>query len=349
MEISNLLKKVFLTHESVSVGNFGMLLVKEVSAQIKGNEIIPPTKKVSFLSKIEDNAVPLEKALVDVGLQEADANDFVKNMSAKLTSVKEKGEKYEIEDIGYFFKDEKGFLQFQCDDDFNLLPEAIGLSSVKVTKTVNVSKSKKGKKTKSDKTVKASDVKLTYATKQKKEKKVKDKEKSKKLTKSLLIALPVVLILVLLGLFHKPIIDKAKDVFKKSGKENVTQVDTQQNNVVTNDTNVSDVEPQLGNDEEYKNLLDAHISNMADVYLGENYKKFYVIVGSYSAKQNANDYAKQLRNMGYSPVIIDGSTEHKYFRVSLGGYDTADNLITDYKQYTSRFGKEIWILVNRKK
>ena len=342
MEISKLLQKLFLTQDSVSIGSFGTLRTKEISAQIKGNEILPPTKKISFHSKIEENVPSLKSILIQEGLTEADAQKQIDEFVSNIKKTTDKGEKYEIKDFGYFYKDEKGFLQFECVEDFNLHTEALGLTSVKMTQTESSNRKKKEKKKKNKEKVTADNVKLTNAVKKTKEKKPKDKEKKKKLTKSLLIALPIILIVVLIGIFHQPIIEKSKNIFKKSSKENVTKND----NNVRNDTNVADVNPQLGNDEEYKKLLDAHISNMADVYIGDNYKKFYIIVGSYSIQQNADDFAKQLKNMGYSPQIINGPT---YYRVSVGAYNTADNLIKDYKQFSSKFNTKTWILVNRKK
>lgn len=358
MKTHTLIKKLLITEEKVTIPGYGSFIAKHKSAEIddKTGEIKPPTKEITFDANQKEDDGLLRGALVASGITEEEASKeliyFKNTIETKLSS----NEKFEIDDIGFLTKDKKGTILFTQTENTSLLPENVGLASIQFG---------------SDEINKVTKINTTQKPpKEKKEKKEKNKTKSKKIVKSLLVALPIVAIIALLAIFHKPIIEKGKQIF--AGTKDTTEVIDDSNNVIadnnnnsdnnnvdntndnsnidnTNDNNVdntndNNLENELGNDDEYRKLLDAKISNTADVNLGNSFKKFYIIVGSFSMKENATKYKNELTNQGYDVTIINGT---EFFRVAIGGYDKADNLIAEYSKIKNKYGNGIWILINR--
>lgn len=382
MEITSIIKNLFLTSDNFSVTGLGTFIAKPKSATIdqKTGQITPPTKEIVFDTRPEQNDTILRDALLNAGLTEEEASMKIAKFVDDVKKALSNNDNYQIPDVGFFYKNRQGLIEFTNISNTSLLPEAAGFNSItfnksaenKQTKNTKVKKEKvpKVKKTKEpkipkekrvktpkekaaikpkvkkEKTLKEKTNKTAIAPKVKKEKTPEEKAKSKKLTRNFLFIVPTVIIIALLAVFYKPILNEGKKLFSSNKDTTIDQINTPIIDATTNDTNNSNLNNQLGNDDEYKKILNSNITNTAEVNLGADYKKFYIIVGSFSTNQNAEQYAKQLRNLGYSPVIIDG-TDQRYYRVALGSYDTANNLINDYTDFSNKYGKELWVLINK--
>ncbi len=365
MKIPSLIRTLLLTNESFSITGLGKFTTKQIPAQIKqsSGEIIPPTKKVSFDPDAKQNDSVISNALINQGLTAEEASIEIAKFVDEVKNAIKNNSTYKIEDLGYFYKDKDDKIRFMYTSKKSLSPDALGFETVFVenkTKKPQKSKTTKIKKTKKEKpqkqkstkksTQKQQSTKIPTLPKVNTKKKTKSKEKSKKLFKTTLISIIIIIIVTVIGIFYKPILDFGKK-FINTNADTTNQIiqTTKQNrtNLDTNNNTNNKLQSELGNDTEYKKLLDENIKNMANVYLGSNYKKFYLIVGSFRQKQNAQQYANQIRNLGITPFILDGE-QHQYYRVSIGSYNKADKLIKAYKQFGSKYGKEIWILVNKK-
>ncbi len=349
MELSSIIKKLLLVNDRVEINGLGSFVANNKPAQLNADkgEIAPPSKEISFDDKNIKNDDLLKKAIMKQGLSEEDAqksiDDFVKEVKSSLETYS----KYEFKGLGVLHKDKKGLFNFVLDKNDALNVAAIGMKNVKISseeqKAVkNPILSKNNKKDKQKKPKKDKQVVKAAVVKQPKEKKVVDKKQRAKTVKSMLIVLPIIALLVLLGLYHQPILEKTKSLFANN-KQDTTQV-VDNNQVDTTINQSSNNNSDFGNDVEYRKLLDANISNLAEVPLGNNYKKFYLVVNSYKERGYADNYAQLIRSQGYNPEVLNGT---EYYRVSIGGYNTADNLIEDYNHYFDKFGGKIWILINR--
>jgi len=404
VKINSLLKTLLLTNDKFSVTGLGTFVSTPKSAIINKatREISPPTKGISFDTELKQNDTILRDALLSKGLSEEEASLEIAKFVEDVKKALNNNDNYQIPELGFFFKNREGKVEFSDKATISLIPEATGFSKIsikkqtgnnntelnnsnedivpeKTDKNKKISKKEKRrieqqqkqklkeekklkkeqeKKLKKEQKLKAkADKNIPDKPKEKiKEEKVKkekvkkiktpeQKAKKKKLTRSLLIIIPIIAILGTGGYFHKQIIEQAKELFAK------VQDTTKTNNVIIVDdnfvdTNNADVTDLLGNDEEYKKLLNSNITNTAEVNLGQDYKKFYIIAGSFSTNKNAKQYAKQLQNFGYSPVIIDG-TGQNYYRVALGAYDKTEDLETDYNNFTNKYKKDLWVLINK--
>lgn len=339
MKIQTLIKSLLIANDKLSIPELGNFVSKNKSAEIdeKTGSITPPTKEISFDETQKNDDGVLYNALIAHKRTKEEAKKELEYLKTTiLKKTKSKG-KYEIPELGFFINNDKGELIFKTTSTDSLLPENIGLTSV----NFNSNELNKNKTTK-EKTKKQK----TTSSQPPKTKKAKDKQKSKKVMKGFLIALPIIAIIALLGIFHKPIIEKGKELFSSTKDttetHNIANVDTSKIKNVNNnvDNNTPD---ELGNDKEYLKLLNSKITNTADINLGTEYKKFYIIVGSFSMKENANKYKNELKAQNYDASVISGD----HFRVAIGGYNTADNLIAKYNSIKSKYGNNVWILINR--
>lgn len=366
MKITSVLKNLLLLYGRVQIPELGVFITKDVSAKINADkgEIIPPSKEVSFENAISENDDVLKNALIATGITEDEANKQILYFVSSAKKAFNENKSYVIEDFGTLKKEADKIVFINNPEISSLSVDALGMKKVSISsdemKAISETKNVKSKETKVKlKKQKTEKIPKIAAVKEPKTKKVVDKASRKKAIKSTLIVLPIIALLVVLGLFYQPIISKAKSIFAKSKQDTTknivnndvdtftftdnTNIDTASTNnvVVDNNQNYSD---DFGNDVEYRKILDAQISNTAEVYLGNNYKKFYLIVNSYKQNSYAENYAQQLRAQGYNPEILKGTD---YYRVSLSGYNTADNLLTDYDHYYNKFNGKIWILINK--
>lgn len=356
VKIISILKNLLLLQSRVEIPNLGAFIAKEKSAKLddKSGEILPPNKDLSFDSSSPKNDDLLKNTLQANGFSEEDATKQIKEFVEAIKSSLNENKTFEVGDLGYFKADDDKILFVQNENSPSLVIDAVGMKKITVTpgdpKQISQTKDKPEKKVKKEKP--------TKVAKPPKEKKTVDKTKRKKVVKSILFAVPVIIVIVLLSLFHKPIIEKAKNIFTKNTDTTQNIVDNNTTDTLTftdntnnapdttssNNSNSTDYTDDFGNDVDYRKILDADIPNTAEVYLGNNYKKFYLIVNSYKQDSYAQNYAQQLRNQGYNPDVLSGT---EYFRVTIGGYNTADNLISDYNHYYDKFNGKIWILINK--
>ncbi|MBN2662965.1 MAG: SPOR domain-containing protein [Bacteroidales bacterium] len=365
MKITSVLKNLLLLHGRVEIPELGAFIAKEVSAKVDADkgEIAPPSKELFFDISDPKKDDVLKNALIAAGSTEDEADKQISDFVNSAKNAFNENKSFVIEDLGSLKKDADNIIFIHSPEASSLSVDAIGMKKVTISsdemKAISENKNIKTKEEKiKTKIAKKQKTPKIAALKEPKAKKVVDKAKRKKAIKSTLIVLPIIALLVFLGLFYQPIISKAKSIFAKNTQDTTknivnndvdtltftdnTNIDTASDNTVIIDDN--DYSDDFGNDVEYRKILDAHIPNTAEVYLGNNYKKFYLIVNSYKQNSYAENYAQQLRAQGYNPEILNGTD---YYRVSLNGYNTADNLLVDYDHYYNKFSGKIWVLINK--
>ena len=203
----------------------------------------------------------------------------------------------------------------------------------------------KWKKNKKEEKVKVTEVKKPNEKVKKATVKSKKDEHTKTKKFNSYIAPIVIAVVAIFAViyFFDPIKNFVGDIYARYiSKENtdIKSTDT----LVTNNQATDTIQFNL--DEEYKKLLDAKIGDIVKINLGDNFKKFYIIVGSFTSRENAKQMMIQMKNMGYNPVNVyqKGQT---YYRVSIGAYNNADTVISEYRNYTNKYG-QAWILINKK-
>jgi hypothetical protein len=68
---------------------------------------------------------------------------------------------------------------------------------------------------------------------------------------------------------------------------------------------------------------------------------FYMIVGCFTVQQNAENYAKKIRGMGYEPQIIQG--RNNFQMVAARSYDNYRSSIAEIDKFRNEVSKEAWV------
>ncbi len=74
-------------------------------------------------------------------------------------------------------------------------------------------------------------------------------------------------------------------------------------------------------------------------------KHYFMIVGSFLDQKNAERYAQKLRDMGYSPEILDAS--NGFHRVSARSYDNFKTGISEIPEFRSSVAPKAWVHVKK--
>ncbi len=239
MEISQHIKKLLKSNDSIILGGFGTFTTKQISAKFDAETktMRPPLKLVTFNPDIKEDSGVLAKFMseqegVPIESCREQINEYVKTVKTKLAE----GKPVEFKDLGSFQKGQDGELKFSFLSDDNLLLDSFGLPvvslsgkslspeiSLKETKKVIPITSKPAKKVEEKNIVKKDNKKQEIlkekeekrkqrllAQKQKRldkqnKKKTDSKEKKKRgILPFLLIFLGVIAILLVALYFFKP-------------------------------------------------------------------------------------------------------------------------------------------------
>jgi len=362
VRINEIIKDLLILNDSLVIEGFGIFETKYQPAQ--KNEIdgtmLPPTKSVSFNQKIKtDDSKILFKYLVEKGgLTEQDAQKQIEDfVSATDAKVKMKGE-VEIKDLGIFYSDGNSNIAFKQIVTESLLLENYGMSNVTIPSEIEKNPIVSTVNTKKTKTITTTTTTTTV-------KPEPEKKKGKTLVR-ILIAVPIIVLLVLLIIFNAKVVNWGENLYsnyvdKKQNKkneladnkvnkdnkkdslknENTVKIDTTKTvkdttNQVVNKDNKTD--EQLLKEE--KNI---EVNTEA---LGTTYKNYYLIVGSFNNEKNASKLVNTLTNKGFTSEIIKNNPTK--FRVSVGGFETVEEAIKQYKAYVEKSNsKDIWLLRNK--
>lgn len=352
MKINNIIKEILLENDKVVVPNIGEFAIIYKSAQTESNgRIIPPSKQIVFdNTKITDLSNSLFNFIKkETGGSDAETNklieDFVKATEAKLKLNQE----VVFDEIGNLYATNTGEYRLK-----NTFPDSIliaGLGMTDITPPKQLEKNTKVQK----------DTKTTKTTKTK-------TKKSNKTLKRMLIALPIIILLVLAVIFYKDIWSFSNkfiaDNFQKNKNENV---DTNNTNITKNvdttekitpdvDTTTEVVPPidttktdnNIENTEKTDDEIieDSKIDNVQPDNLGTEYKPYYLIVGSFNRQRNAERKVEKMKNAGYTAEIL--KNREGFFRVAIGGYDKANQAVSDYDSFLAKYPNEdIWLLINK--
>lgn len=134
MQINLAIAHLLLRHNCVIIPSFGGFVANVRTAQIdKQKGIIQPPKKVlTFNANLVNNDGLLSNYLAntsDVSFDEA--NTYVLSTCENWKKELDKGNRIEIEKVGFLYLDEEGNLNFEQNRFFNLLLSSFGLEEVK--------------------------------------------------------------------------------------------------------------------------------------------------------------------------------------------------------------------------
>ena len=345
---------LLLEAEELELKNFGKFVAKVEKAKIdEDKKVVSPAKRIFSFVQLEPEKTSeqfVEYLSKVLNKSPKETQKYIEQEIEKAKDLLGRGEKVELPLIGYLQKKDKT-IQLSQTVNYSLEPDNFGFTDIPLPPEV-------------EKEV----LKTTTAPKQKKKVSPKKKTNTKNLLKAGAYLLGIAAVIALFVFLYKPVLNLTKTFTQniKNKQQTVSEekieTDTltqiaqntgEENTAIDTATTVADTEatqiesqpitekPQV--DEEQ---LLAQVDMKAHISLGPGYKKYYLIVGSFSMLENAEKFRQQLISEGYgSAGILTADPQHK--RVYIDGLDDLQQAVELYKQYKQRYPKRgIWLLIN---
>ncbi len=368
--------------DSLEIKNFGKFTATNYDATIdpESNIIKPAGRKFAFIPVgtktdeefIEYGTKRLKKSRPEI---ERMLEKALIQAHAKLNN----GEKVELPHIGYIFAPDKQNPTLVQTAQYSLNPDNFGYTEISLPGAGRtIPKSQQKTKVEHQKTQKANKNEATKkATKAKKQPKPKKNKKKvavnwTQIFKYAAMITAIIAVIAVIIAFYQPIANYGKTLFSPKKQKLTTQIEKKQNPTITKTatpqqpkqtqqataatsqkkqaTSTPEQTPtQAQTNTKPTPTSDTTLLNpikiKAHIALGPGYKKYYLIVGSFVKKENAENFKQQLRKEGFPALVLSfGPQRH---RVSIGGHNDPQQVIKAYKQYTTKHpGKGIWLLIN---
>ncbi len=358
---------LLLNADRLDIEKIGTFTAKTIPAQIdNSNKKASPAKRIfEFTANAEETSENfIEFVAKKLGKNIDEAQSYINQQIQKIIQSDDKQTKIDLPLIGYLKTDEQGNLRLVQTINYSLTPDNFGFTDIQLPEPIT----KQAPKTKETKTTKKA--KTQKSTKTAKTKAPQEKQSSASIIKATLITLSVAALIILIFLFRVPIINFTTNTWHNltqkqskhqvdistNPKKNITQTaQTEQKTALQQNENPStQKQPQQTtqtattpkpNQNNTEQLL-SQVDIKAHIYLGPDYKNFYLIVGSFTRLENAKRFQHQLISEGYTNagLLLTDPTKK---RVYLSGYDTLEKAIEAYKQYKNRYpNRGIWLLIN---
>ncbi len=364
--------------DKLELKNFGSFSAKTLPSYIdeKTHKASPAKRIFEFRSTAEETSEKfIEFIAGKLNKTEEQAQNYIEEEIKKSLKELEKQNKIELPLIGYIQLTNKHPRLVQT-ATYSLHPDNFGFTDILIpnsneqakTKTFSATTqtSKKQKDTsstdkkqnKKQKTSKITDTKRQQST-----------SKKKKTSKSVFIVLGAVVILALVAFIIKTNLgnnfqpNKAKQTEKISRQkqtntpQQVVNVNKQNNNTNTSQQKNNATEQNADSQAQQNQLprqvtqqntteLLSQVQIKAHIYLGPDYKKYYLIVGSFRELENARKFKNMLISAGYTNAGILTNDPNKK-RVYIDAFNDINKAVEAYKQYKNRYPKRgIWLLIN---
>jgi nucleoid DNA-binding protein len=333
MNLGKYIRQLLPEHEIVIIPGFGAFISEYKPAQIDEatEEINPPSKKISFTSKIKNNdgllvgfvarreQIPVREALAKI---EGERDEMLYKL--------DKGEKVILEGTGVLFYNENREIRFEPEKEINQLTEAFGLESISLKDEPEEVPEEKPENIAATGISEDEEVPAENETEKpnvQKESKpfvaykaaVPQSEKSsKKKNRGWMWFLLLLIPIIAAGIY---ILQKDKNEPPKPVEIKVEPIQKEDQPVLPADTVIADsltIEPA-------DTLITEETMVDYPDYIEPDTTKFYVIGGSFENAKNAEKYLQRMKEEGYSPFHLG-----KQGSFYLVGLEIHDNEIEAY-------------------
>ena len=373
--VAKYIHELLFIYDCVILPDFGGFVTHRVSADIHPitNKFYPPAKTVAFNEQLilndglliihisrEENLSPEESA--------EQVKKFVKNIKDSLVTFNI----YIFPQLGRFFFNLHGLLEFEPDYSINLSSDSFGLTEL-YSKPIDRNYSDMSKISTRIRPVSKRTLNEKNSAKERLTLDV-DGEKSKK-SLSLILILPVILLmlstfaLIYMNRTGKSLAGILPGIINR---QEISEMDKQESSnsdidisaPINNSDDLAIANETLPEPEEYKVEKKSETSvhkplkkevvhtspstvispSSSDIkFINEKSGKYYIIAGSFSKRKNALKLSNKIKAQGASAFVI-ASEDNANFKVAINKYDTIINAINDLDKFKPEFGEQIWVL-----
>lgn len=321
MTLERHISRLLFSHDLVVVPGFGAFVAKSFSAELNGatQMFVPPGRRLSFQPALRNddglllNAVSkAENRHVDVVRLEI--SDIVSHWHSKL----HKGERIRLDNLGLFYIDRQGELQFKPQIDLNYDSDFFGLGVFRASPLVSIPKESR-----------------VVPLHERKDR------KAFPLWRAVAVAVGVTGLLTIGGIKSEITPDLAS--FNWFGSDSTdTGVPEESASEVAEETEAvsnREIGKPVPTPEAGTPAIEVNVEPVATSPVERG--TYYVIVGSFVEKANADDLYRELRQKGFEPVILpfDG----KYSKVAVQSFPSRQAAVEGLRTYKKEVQRGAWI------
>lgn len=337
MNIGNYIYELLLENEMVIIPGFGAFISNYKPAEInmETDELMPPSKEISFNQQIRNNdGLLVGKIAEGEVISHFDALKEIEKERENIIYQLDKGEKVYLEETGELFINDNNEIQLEPIQSKNLLLDSFGLESVsieekeKVVPLENKIEPEKEEPPKKEPNIEHEEKLEPIADK------VTDTEENKK--RSWLWLLFILAPIIIVGMYIS-----TKKAGEKAPRVKTTDEPTmsiKENPIAGPELTLIDSVPTPSED----SILTDGIKTLPIETIVPSLSKFYLVGGSFKAKENADNYLIQLKAEGFEPFHI--GKRGNFYIVGIGTYNTEKEALAakrDFSKENTRSG--IWI------
>ncbi len=350
MKLGLYISQLLPENETVIVPGFGAFSLIHKPAEIREEEeqVLPPSKEISFNSKIRNN----DGLLVEYVAHQEDISHFdaLKKIEEERDFILyqlDKGERVTIENIGLFYPDDANEIHFEPASDENLDLESYGLNIASLKEPEPEEKQEEIPKeeapvaetsdeqdgpAKEDEKPEPADEPEFEPVEQLAPRKNNEPERQQK--RGWLWLLLILLPLAAAGIYMY--------VFQKKTKPDTVEIkiekpsSEEQTIPFSDSTGIVPAAPSetIENQQEYtENSINTITTEPG---------KFYLIGGSFKEEENANKYFSQLQDEGYQPFHL--GKKGNYYLVGIGTYNSEAEAVKAQNNFLEKHpGSGAWV------
>ncbi len=334
MDLFRYIKELLFIHDCVIVPGFGGFVADYRPARInhESNTIVPPGKEIRFNRSLTHNdGLLISSISEEKEIGYVDVKRMVTGFANELNRKLEKGKRILFEEVGTFYYDRYGNLQFDPDPTSNFLPDSYGLYEFAVTPLEEYDVNKRIRKKFTDKEPSGTQLR-------------------RKVLWRVAIAVPLLVALVVIPL-KTDLLKFRTNVSSLNPISNVDEIDSnagEQEETIQQAIREEDLarEEKPETDHEITQPTPVDESGVAEIETAAETiapVEYYIIAGSFRILGNAERYREQLTGNGYPSMIME--PVNGLHRVTLNGYSSkaeAISVLAELKKDPSN--KELWIL-----
>lgn len=335
------IRQILSRQEAVTLPGFGSLVIgKSDRVSVAKGKIDPPGIYISFDSEHprDDGKLASEYAAGE-NMDQEEARQQVLELVDAIKFKLDKGEKFSLELVGEFTRDDNNRIHFTKDPNWIIDPELFGLPSLELLELEEEETEKEVVAEKEDALSVSKEIKTEAKESQAMSKKMANRAPVNKWKIIWIVVASLIAVLVLILLIPTKNTDYGIE-FSKEGivlKENVVGNDLQEA-AETNELVIG----KEGQVDETGDESQEVVQSEAELPV-ETTNNFFIIAGSFAELQNATDLCESLKDEGFPAEII--KTESRLYRVAVQSYpekQQASDDLAQIKKHPGLGGCWVW-------
>ena len=365
---------LLLQHDIVIIPGLGAFVSEYQPAEIsdESDEIKPPSKTISFNTQLKNNDGLLVGHIAEkLHISHFNALVRIEKERDEMLFKLDKGDEVFVEGVGTLSYNEQGEIVFEASEEENMLLDSFGLGAMSISEPepVETPKNEMAETPEEEKAVEKEEPKeepeITKAEPQEEEilteeaptgepeikeakqevqtKEEEEEEEAKKRKPWLFLLIIIPLLAVAVFVFLKGSNNTKRDDNQKLPPATTTEELTIEQTPAATDTTATDSVLIAVEDTTLAADTTQNISEPVEMIPEEQDSiKYYLIGGSFSIKENADNYLTELQQKGYEAFHV--GKKGRFFIVGIAGYKTFREADTAKSKYMEdNPGSEVWV------